>query len=322
MPNLQVEFSAALEKIRHECLQEALAGTIRQMNIVQIDAELSKFVSSEALSALASVGLRGELLFPVPCVITKNPRLIGYYRLLLGFSKKEFYSTSSGTSIFKSMEEKGKTSNAASNLISDFCRAFITCSEHLLFGIGPVKFTPQLLYDLTLLTLGPQLRGGANVKKGSKAIQEVFELINEIVTQFITNKSASKIQLINSAKRKVIIQFAPDPDIVIQEEISQDTIINKIAIEVKGGTDFSNIHNRFGEAEKSHQKAKGLGFVEYWTVINIESFDHKLAKKESPTTTRFYKLPALNKRVGDDYNDFAQRIELLTGIPGSIKNRG
>lgn len=35
---------------------------------------------------------------------------------------------------------------------------------------------------------------------------------------------------------------------------------NIIAVEVKGGTDFSNIHNRIGEAEKSHQTPVLSGF--------------------------------------------------------------
>lgn len=52
----------------------------------------------------------------------------------------------------------------------------------------------------------------------------------------------------------MLIEFAPDPDIVIREEFSKGKYRNIITIEVKGGTDFSNIHNRVGEAEKSHQR--------------------------------------------------------------------
>ncbi|MCA1674085.1 MAG: XcyI family restriction endonuclease [Actinobacteria bacterium] len=35
---------------------------------------------------LASRGLRGELLFGVPCVLSVCPRLLCYYRLVLGLS--------------------------------------------------------------------------------------------------------------------------------------------------------------------------------------------------------------------------------------------
>ena len=44
---------------------------------------------------------------------------------------------------------------------------------------------------------------------------------------------------------------------------------NRIAIEIKGGTDVSNLHNRLGEAEKSHQNARLLGFTQFWTIINL-----------------------------------------------------
>jgi uncharacterized membrane protein YiaA len=56
---------------------------------------------------LAKHGLRGELVYPVPYLFANNPFLLGYYRLLLGFSQKEFYSTAFGVSIFKTMEVKG-----------------------------------------------------------------------------------------------------------------------------------------------------------------------------------------------------------------------
>ncbi len=72
------------------------------------------------------------------------------------------------------------------------------------------------------------------------------------------------------------------PDIIIREEMSKGTFRNIIAIEVKGGTDYSNIHNRIGEAEKSHQKARNSGFVECWTVVNVDRLDFTVAKSESP----------------------------------------
>jgi len=55
---------------------------------------------------LASLGLRGEFLFPLPSLLTANPRLLGYYRLLLGFSQKEFFNKGK-LGRFKSMEPEG-----------------------------------------------------------------------------------------------------------------------------------------------------------------------------------------------------------------------
>ena len=65
---------------------------------------------------------------------------------------------------------------------------------------------------------------------------------------------------------------------------------NRIAIEVKGGKDFSNIHNRLGEAEKSHQKAKSEGFNEFWTIVNVQGLETNVWKRETPTTNELFTL--------------------------------
>ncbi len=122
------------------------------------------------------------------------------------------------------------------------------------------------------------------------------------------------IEIKNAAGRRVLIRFASDPDIRIQEEMTATSMRNIIAIEVKAGTDFSNIHNRIGEAEKSHQKAKADGYVERWTVVNVDRIDLKMARRESPSTDRFYRLSQIDSGVGEEYYDFYNRVVSLTGI--------
>ena len=46
---------------------------------------------------------------------------------------------------------------------------------------------------------------------------------------------------------------------------------------IKGGTDKSNAHNRAGEAEKSHQKARQQDFRECWTLIYKKGLDEAKA---------------------------------------------
>ena len=123
------------------------------------------------------------------------------------------------------------------------------------------------------------------------------------------------IEIRNAAGRTVFIEFAPDPDIIIREEMRPGNFRQLIAIEVKAGSDFSNIHNRIGEAEKSHQKAKASGFVECWTVVNVDNIDVTMAHRESPSTNRFYRISALVAAAGDHYQDFKDRVISLTGIP-------
>ena len=315
-PELQIDFSRSLKAIRSQLLQQALLATVRDASLEDIDRELREYVGEEDLKRLAARGLRGELVFPVPCLLRMNPRLLGYYRLLLGFSQKAFYGSSGRAGQFRSMEDSGALSPRQDESLRELCAGMVRCASVLLDAFEEEDIEPQFLDDLTLLTLGPQLRGGANVKKGSAGIVEVFDAIREVVKENIQKQSSRGLDIRNASGRKVRIQFAPDPDIVILEELTPDTQRNIIAIEVKAGEDFSNIHNRIGEAEKSHQKAKQAGFVECWTIVNVDRIDLEMARKESPSTNRFYRISELKRGKGGEFRDFRSRVSSLVGIPG------
>jgi hypothetical protein len=312
-PDLQIEFSRLLDQIRSTLLQEALSATVKGVDIAAIDGQLGSFVPKGYLSELASRGLRGELVFAVPVLLAANPRLVGYYRLLYGFSQKAFYNIS-GVSVFKSMETKGTCGPAQEAQLSELCSGLIECGTLLIAGIGADRISREHLDDLTRLTVGPQLRGSNNVNLGAAAIVRVFEIIHKVVAHAATETLPSRITLTNAAGRKVFIEFASDPDIIIREVMPSGEQRNIVAIEVKGGTDFSNIHNRIGEAEKSHQKAKNRGFVECWTVLNVDRTAMEMAKRESPTTNRFYLLSQVASNEGEEYIDFVNRVVSLTGI--------
>ncbi len=314
LPELQIEFSVALAEIRRLYLQEALLDTVKKLNIAALDKELSELVPPASLALMAGKGLRAELAFPVPVLLTTNARLLGYYRLLYGFSQKAFYTAQTGASAFRLMEDRGIISAAAEGRISELCKALIPCGAALLEGVGPDRVNQRLLDDLALLTVGPQLRGGANVKRGAVGIVKVFEAIHKIVQASAVSFDDSQILVKNAAGRNVYIEFAPDPDIIIREEMQPGTFAEKIAIEVKAGQDFSNIHNRIGEAEKSHQKARNRGFTECWTVVNVDAVDLEMARKESPSTDRFYRLSDILSGKGPAFTDFRNRVSLLTGI--------
>ena len=315
-PDLQIDFSKSLKTIRNEFLQQALMTTVRNSSLHEIDAQLSEYVSEDDLKLLAAHGLRGELLFPVPYLLCQNPRLLGYYRLLLGFSQKAFYGGEVRAGVFKSMEEKATLSRRQEGLLPALCMGMVRCASLLLAALNEEDIEIQFIDDLTLLTLGPQLRGGANVRKGSAGIVVVFETIREVVKEGISEQSSNRIKINNAAGRNVVIQFAADPDIVILEEMDPGVFRNIIAIEVKSGTDFSNIHNRIGEAEKSHQKARQTGFVECWTIVNVDSIDLEMARRESPSTNRFYRVSELRKGIDEEFLDFRSRIISLVGISG------
>jgi hypothetical protein len=136
--------------------------------------------------------------------------------------------------------------------------------------IGVERISLELLDDMTLLTFGPQLRGSNNTKIGKLAKQAVFELIHSIVEDAIQKEDARSLELRNASGRTVTITFSADPDISVVEELSAKSRRKTVGIEIKGGADQSNIWNRLGEAEKSHQSAKQRGFVEFWTFITSQ----------------------------------------------------
>ncbi len=313
-PELQINFATSLARLRHLCLQDALSETVRGLDLTKIDRELAVHVQGNSMAALAAHGLRGEMIFPVPIVLIANPRLLGYYRLLYGYSQKEFYTSATGISRFKGMEVKGIINYKNLADLAGLCDALCRAGAMLLAGIGQTRINASILDDLTLLTLGPQLRGGANVKKGSAGILTVFNAIHMIVEASVVNLLDARMEITNAAGRKVLIEFAADPDIIIREEMRPSAYRNIIAIEVKAGSDFSNIHNRVGEAEKSHQKARGAGYVECWTVVNVDKMDMEMAHRESPTTNRFYLISDLIAAAGPGYQDFRDRVISLTGI--------
>lgn len=314
IPEQQIGFSLALTQARGLYLQDALGDTVELLDIPQLDAELARLAPEKMLAALARHGLRGELVFATPSVLSTNPRLLGYYRLLLGYSQKEFYTAATGASSLKALEISGKLSPKAALLLPGFCTALNKAAASLVQGIGPNAISRALLDDLTLLTFGPQLRGGANVRRGGDATLKVFKLIQGIVEKAVIQLEGNSIKVKNAAHRTVLIEFAADPDLIIRECMTQGGYRNIIAIEIKGGTDFSNIHNRLGEAEKSHQKARANGFTECWTIVNVNRFDDRMAKRESPGTDRFYRIAQLEDEKSEAFQDFRERIVSLTGI--------
>ena len=130
------------------------------------------------------------------------------------------------------------------------------------------KITARDISELPLLTLGAQLYDSNNNAIGNQATLDVFLSVVEIVKRYIVTQDSTKIIVHNASKRKVIIALSSDPDIRIQEEF-EGRLRNILAIEIKGGTDVSNAHNRAGDAEKSHRKAKKQDFRDYWTIVSL-----------------------------------------------------
>ncbi len=309
----QIIFHQLLVAARKTWLRDALSAALDRVDPLKLKAQLSETVPSGAQRILASAGIRDEHVFPVPALLEINPRLVGYYRLLLGIPQKSFYGVGTGMGQMKSMETRGIINDRQKIVLPAFCAAMTKGLADMVDQLSP-RITPRDVAELPLLALGAQFQGGNNNSIGKLAILDIFSSIREIVRNHIVEENERKLTLINSAGRKAVIALASDPDVRIQEEFG-NKLQNKVAIEIKGGTDRSNAHNRAGEAEKSHQKAKAEGYRDFWTIITKAGLDLKKLQSESPTTNSWFDAPNLLARSGADWEEFKNRIASQVGIP-------
>lgn len=312
-PSRQVIFHQMLVSARKTVLMDALSAALGEIDPALLKRQISKLVPKDAQKILASAGIRDEHVFPVPAVLETQPSLIGYYRLLLGISQKRFYRKGTEMGPFKSMESRGLLNPKKRPEVDMFCAIMIEHLADLLRRISP-RITARDVSELPLLTLGAQLYGSNNNAIGKKATLDVFVSVAEIVRDFIVSRDTRKITITNASNRKVVLALSTDPDIRIQEEF-EGKLRNKVAIEIKGGTDISNAHNRAGEAEKSHRKAKQQGFRDFWTLISKSGLSMDKLMQESPTTNSWFDVAQVLARDGDDWMDFRSRFAGEAGIP-------
>jgi hypothetical protein len=308
----QLGFHELLVAARKKYFMDALRDALRAVDQNLVKTQIASFVPVDIQKLLAAAGLRDEYVFPVPAVIEEKPTLIGYYRLLLGAPQKSFYNGSTGMSLFKRMEETGMVTDKQKVFVPEFCTAMAERLADLVRQIP--NFTDQDLRELPLLTFGSQLQGANNTQIGKKAMQEIFLAIKDVLGKFVTKQENNKLVVKNAARRMVFVTLSHDPDVCVQEQF-EDGNHNNVAIEVKGGTDVSNAHNRAGEAEKSHLKAKQEGFRDFWTIISKTGLDMNKLRKESQTTTEWFDVTELLERKGKDWENFRQRLAGAVGIP-------
>jgi len=311
-PKMQIKFYHRLQSLNQIYLFKALRNTVRTLDISIIDNELHEYVDGEALNRAASFGLRGEIFFPIPYIIKSNPSLLGYYRLLLGFSKKKFYNKMVFAP-FSVLEENGIITPELLPNIPKLCSSLIKTSQILINGLD--RLSLPIVHDLQVMTIGAALRGGENNDIGAIAVGKVFNLIKGIVNPYITELNAKSIKIKNDSRRTVLIRFMSDPDIHISEKIGS-RVRPLLSIEIKGGRDESNVYNRVGEAEKSHRTAKDKGFCEFWTIVGAKMNLEK-ARLKSPTTSIFFNIDNIQDPESEEYQRFRDLLCSTLSIQAS-----
>jgi hypothetical protein len=275
--------------------------------------DVTKFGPTDVQQILAAAGIRDEWVIPTPTVLRQQPTLVGYYRLLLGVAQKPFYRGGTGMGRFRSMEMGGTLNQWQDDHLPELCLALASAITDLIRQISPAV-TVRDVQELPLVALGAQFQGSTNVAIGTKANVEVFLAVAEVVESHIARRTEKEITVRNSAGRDVSLRLGSDPDIRVIEIVG-DAKHTKVAIEIKGGADVANVHNRAGEAEKSHQKAKKQGYAHFWTVIHLKGVDVGRLGEESPTTTAWFDTAQILAREGPDWHLFSQRLAGEVGVP-------
>lgn len=312
-PVRQLYLHDKLVEARRTVLHEALLSALGLIDPDQLADEIKEFGPRAGRQALQAAGIRDDLIFATPGVLRARPSTLGYYRLLLGVSQKQFYRTDTGFGPFKSMEEKNLLSAAAAPRLPDLCRALNSALGELVTGLDGL--TRQDIDQLPLLGLGAQFDGSWRNRIGQRATKDVFVTIVEIIKAagIQYTEVENSLTLVNSSGRKVTVALAADPDVLITEEVGDGQAIIKVAIEIKGGTDQSNAHNRVGEAEKSHQKVKNDA-QDFWTVISIKGIDMSVLRQESPTTKQWFDVTEVIQRSGRSWQSLQQYVRVAIGI--------
>lgn len=309
----QIGFYQFLVAARRTWLSDALVAALSEVDPVALKRELGELVPADAQQLLAVAGIRDEQVFPAPALIQAAPSLVGYYRLLLGAPRKQFYDRAGGLAVFKVCEERGIIGEVQRGLLPEFCRAMCGQLAELVRQLSPSP-TLRDIAELPLLTLGQMLQGRHNNTIGTQAKDLLFVALDDLVEKHIVARSTDRITVSNSAGRPVVIIQAADPDISIIEEFDDQTE-NHVAIEIKGGTDRSNAYNRAGEAEKSHLAAKRAGFREFWTIIATRGIDLDKLHSSSTTTHRWFDVTQVLARSGPDWDEFRRMVSARVGIP-------
>jgi hypothetical protein len=250
-------------------------------------------------------------------VLGRNPFLLGYYRLL-GFSRKAFYEQGPFKR-FDSLEDQGKVKDALQPQLPALCVSLLKSASMLVEWINPISI--GVVNELQMLTLGTQFRGSKNVRLGQEAIDQFFNLLTVMLEPYKPTIKGRTITLKNDSKLPVELRCGSDPDVSVTQQLKSQKR-KLVAIEIKGGTDVSNVWNRLGEAEKSHQTARHQGFNELWTVLRVDVVTDpntlKKARENSPSTTHFFYLDKILDGTTEEGKRFRQLLGSVMGatMPG------
>jgi len=290
-------------------LQPALSAAVKTVGVAAIDVDLQRLVPTDALNHLGGLSLRGERVFPTPAILRHAPSLIGYYRMLLGISRKEFRQRGRlNYGAWESAERDGQLTPVLTSKLDEFCQHLIQPLGILVFAIG--QFDDRDLNDLALLTLGPTLQGGRLNIIGTAAAIEALDAMRSLIRGPIVLDSNGVLRFEAPSGRLFEMIAGSDPDIAVSEGTGNQAI-PYLAVEVKGGHDASNAFNRAGEAEKSHISAKRAGYAHRWTIFRLMGIPRKQIMAATPNSTEVFDAGDVFAHKGSDWERLGKKFSRL-----------
>lgn len=308
----QLEFHPLLVAARKAKLMAAVLNAAAACPQTTLRTEIARWGDPKVLTLAASAGVRDEHVVATPCILKQKPTVLGYYRLLVGISKKQFYGRTAGFGVLKAMEEGGAMTAKQEQALERVCRSLNRLIAELVVSLDR-DFSSEDIHDLPLLQLGAQFDGAHRVKIGEAAAEEIFALIGGLLRKHVTAASSHRVQLVDATGTTVLIKRASDPDVHITREDGSNRP-RSIAIEIKGGRDLSNAHNRAGEAEKSHVKAKIKRVTDFWTIASLPKTRLEEFKSQSPTTDLWFDLSEVLGRKGPSWEEFCKQLSSAVGV--------
>lgn len=148
-PKLQISFYYKLQALRGIYLRPGLRAALHSLDLKVVNDQLSRFVADRHLRKVASPGLRGEVFFAMPSVIEASPFLLGYYRLLLGLSQKEFYYKGP-FGRFRRLEERGELLASRAPEIPGLCLSLCRSAELLVDGVDELSLAGSTISNCSL----------------------------------------------------------------------------------------------------------------------------------------------------------------------------
>lgn len=203
-------------------------------------------ISEKAWNKVIHEGIKPIKIFCHPEVLVKNPKIVGYYRMLAMVSQKSMGRVGLNINSFETGENK-----LSSDLASQISRHLNKIISILIEQ--DKKIDPREFDIWRGMAAGSQAQGSWQNLKGDKAeivIKDLLERISKEKSLIIKEVTHGKGEEFHLKDGRVVI-LGSEPDIgVYYKNIIQ------YAVEIKGGIDTAGVLERFGAALKSLRRAK------------------------------------------------------------------